>query len=174
MIRLVLKEALSMEPCVRMESFRDDMKFSVAHFTIFSAAERERIHGHNYYVKSIVRAEVSSADISYDYRIERSRVRKLCKWLNEYFLLPGQSEFLQIVEVDNEAYKITFANRSMIIPREDVRILPLANITAEGLAKWFITKLTEDSEHIRINAIKEIGIVISTTRGQGSELYWRS
>ncbi|KAJ1474389.1 hypothetical protein T484DRAFT_1832500 [Baffinella frigidus] len=34
-----------------IEIGKEDMKFSAAHFTVFSAKERERLHGHTHAVK---------------------------------------------------------------------------------------------------------------------------
>ena len=33
-----------------LELYKEEMKFSAGHFTIFSATERENLHGHNFSV----------------------------------------------------------------------------------------------------------------------------
>ena len=40
-----------MNDTVTIRLAKENMKFSAAHFTIFSASERERLHGHNFRVE---------------------------------------------------------------------------------------------------------------------------
>ena len=61
----------------------------------------------------------------------------------------------------------------MLLLKEDIRILPLANITSEALAKWFLDSLLKDSEHIKNNKIKRMSVIVSTTTGQSSQVDWR-
>ena len=41
-----------------IELFKEDMKFSAAHYTIFSATERETLHGHNFNVHAAITAQI--------------------------------------------------------------------------------------------------------------------
>ena len=163
-----------MENYITVDLFRNDMKFSAAHFTVFSATKRERIHGHNYYVRLKVSSIIGDNGITYDYRFERNKIKDLCKYLNEYFLLPKFCSFLSLEEKDNEVVIVEFNNRSMSLLRDDIRILPLTNITSEALAKWFLDSLLKDSEHIKNNKIKRISVMVSTTTGQSSQVDWRT
>lgn len=43
---------------------KESHKFSVAHFTIFSATERERLHGHNYSVSTKIVAPMGANGFS--------------------------------------------------------------------------------------------------------------
>jgi 6-pyruvoyltetrahydropterin/6-carboxytetrahydropterin synthase len=172
LITVITYEAL-MGNYITVDLFRNDMKFSAAHFTVFSATKRERIHGHNYYVRLKVSSIIGDNDITYDYRVERNKIKGLCKYLNEYLLLPKFCSFLSLKENDSEGIIVEFNNRSMLLLRDDVRILPLANVTSEALAKWFLDSLLKDGEHIKNNKIKKISVIISTTTGQSSQVDWR-
>ena len=115
---------------------RNDMKFSVAHFTIFSATEREKIHGHNYYLRAKITAAVTKIGLAFDYRDIRKILIKHCKSLNESFLIPSQSPHLQVEPLSGEgALRITFNQESMILLNNDVTLLPLPNISSESLFK---------------------------------------
>lgn len=72
------------------------LKFSAGHFTIFSATQRERMHGHNYYLALTYEAELAEPGLSFDYRILKSYLRERCRYLDGYFLLPTQSPYLEI------------------------------------------------------------------------------
>ena len=73
-------------------------KFSAAHFTIFSATERERLHGHNYSVSARIVAEMGDNGFSADYNVYKQRIAALCEPLDEYMLLAGESPH-QTIEV---------------------------------------------------------------------------
>ena len=46
---------------------KDELTFSAGHFTIFSATEREALHGHNYYVSVSFEVEIEHNGLSFDF-----------------------------------------------------------------------------------------------------------
>ena len=51
-----------------IDILKEDIKFSAAHFTVFSATERERLHGHNFHVGLSVTAPVGSNGMCFQNR----------------------------------------------------------------------------------------------------------
>jgi 6-pyruvoyltetrahydropterin/6-carboxytetrahydropterin synthase len=151
---------------------RQDMKFSSGHFTIFSATERERLHGHNYHVSCTVKAEASSEGITYDYSETRKVLIALCRELNEYMLLPKDSPHLKVTE-DETYYYAQYGEDKMIFLKKETLILPLSNITSEELARWFVERLIEDKPSIKEKKISEIMVGVSTTPGQEAYYQWK-
>ena len=90
-----------MNSSVTIKLNRNDLKFSAAHFTIYSATEREKIHGHNFYLEIQFTAGVGDNGISFDYRKMRKKVQSLCQKLNEKFLIPEQSLSLAIETLED-------------------------------------------------------------------------
>ncbi len=45
-------------PRTVIEITKEALHFAAAHFTLFSATERENLHGHNFYVALEIEAEV--------------------------------------------------------------------------------------------------------------------
>ena len=148
-----------------IELYRNDMKFSAAHFTIFNAHERERLHGHNYYVKTRITAEYVEPGITYDYSDTRKKILALCRSLNEYLLLPANSPYLTISEKDDN-YLVRYGEDNMQFLKSDTLLLPLENITGEELSHWFIAQLFEDEADLRAKKIHQVKISVSTTNGQ--------
>ena len=151
--------------------YRDDMKFSSGHFTIFSATERERLHGHNFRVESEITAEIKEVGITYDYSLTRKEILVLCRSLNEYLLLPQYSPYLNIEE-DHQYYYAFFNGVKMSFLKEDTLILPIKNVTSEGLAGWFVDRLTNDKALLKEREIVKLKIKISTTPGQDASASW--
>ena len=57
---------------------KESHKFSAAHYTIFSATERERLHGHNYSVSARIVAPMGDNGFSADYNVYKTRLAALC------------------------------------------------------------------------------------------------
>jgi len=150
-----------------IEMARDDMKFTAGHFTIFSATERERLHGHNFFVKAEITASVQDHGMAFNYTTYRKHILDLCRSLNEHFLLPTQSKFLSIEE-DDTYYIATFNEQKMPFLKSDVLLLPLRNITGEELARWFVEQLSQDIQQIKDYGISEIVIRVSTGHGMAA------
>ena len=75
---------------------KESHKFSAAHYTIFSATDRERLHGHNYSVSARIVAPMGDNGFSADYNVYKSRLAALCESLDEYMLVAGESPYQQI------------------------------------------------------------------------------
>src|SRR5580704_9461333 len=90
-----------------IELQKEVMKFSAGHTTIFSATEREPLHGHHYGVYLALTTWVEENGMTFDYRYYKEKVRQLCKHLNQTFLMPMYSPYLT-QEEDDEYYYFTF------------------------------------------------------------------
>jgi 6-pyruvoyltetrahydropterin/6-carboxytetrahydropterin synthase len=85
-------------------------KFSAAHYTIFSATDRERLHGHNYSVSARIVAPMGPNGFSADYNVYKNRLKVLCDQLDEYMLLAGKSPYQTLVESDGEVLATRSSN----------------------------------------------------------------
>jgi 6-pyruvoyltetrahydropterin/6-carboxytetrahydropterin synthase len=143
------------------------MKFSAGHFTIFSASERERLHGHNFTVEVDIEARMLGNGMCFDYGLYKDRVIALCRELNEWMLLPTRSPYLRIEEA-GEQVLAHFAGQVIPFLRCDVRLLPLENITLEELARWFLERLAEDPQTLREHAVVAIEVRVFSGPGQSA------
>lgn len=130
-------------------------KFSAGHFTIFSATEREPLHGHNYMLEVILTAEMQAPGITFDYRDVAKKIEQLCRQLSLHCLMPAKSPYLNIEE-DEQHYQITFNHESMWLLKSDVILMPLENISIESLSQWFVDELTHDTLFLAQFPIKKI------------------
>ena len=91
---------MSAPPLTTIEISKDYLHFNSAHFTIFSATEREDLHGHTFYVRAYVTSPVDENGMAFDYNILKSRMMALCDHLDEKVLLPSLSPHLKLLEED--------------------------------------------------------------------------
>lgn len=154
-----------------IELYKENMKFSAGHFTIFSENKREKMHGHNYTVYAAITTLVTKNGLSFDYRFYKDKLLTLCRQLNESFLLPNQSPFLTIEE-KGDYYYARFHREKIPFLKSDVTLLPVTNVTVEELSKWFISQLITDKNELSKNAIRAITIKVSSSPGQSGSAQW--
>lgn len=146
---------------------KEAMKFSAGHFTIFSATERERVHGHNFVVEVDLQARMQGNGMCFDYGIYKAKVIALCRELNEWMLLPMRSPHLRI-ETEGACVFACFNSERIPFLQRDVKLLDVANVTLEELAAWFLQRLGEDREALREHAIEDIEVRVSSGPGQSA------
>lgn len=126
----------------RLELFKEQMNFSAGHFTIFSATERENMHGHNFFAHVAIESDVAENGMASDYGIYKKAILDLCRSLDHAFLLPTQNSYLRLEEDNQYVYAYFNADREKIpFLKRDVKLLPIRNVTLEELSFWFLGEL---------------------------------
>ena len=120
---------------------KEDMKFSSAHFTIFESTA-ERLHGHNYRVRVTLKARRLRAGLLLDFGLLKQEARRLCGEIDEALLLPGESADVTLRRQGDEI-EVRCRDKRYVLPAEDCRILPVANVSCECLAAWFCRTLVD-------------------------------
>jgi 6-pyruvoyltetrahydropterin/6-carboxytetrahydropterin synthase len=153
-----------------IEISKDYLHFNSAHFTIFSATEREDLHGHTFYVTATVDSPIGEDGLAFDYNLFKSRLKALCDRLDEKVLLPERSPHLQLREEAGYLVAEFGAERIPFLPR-DVLTLPVRNITVEELAPWFLANLRSDPA-VAALALHRVLIRVSSGPGQWAGAEW--
>jgi len=154
-----------------IEISKDYLHFNSAHFTIFSATEREDLHGHTFYVTATVDSAIGDDGLAFDYNLFKTRLKSLCDHLDEKVLLPERSPHLQL-RFERDYLVAEFAGERIPFLPRDVLTLPVRNITVEELAPWFLERLHTD-EVIAGLALTRILIRVSSGLGQWAGAEWR-
>lgn len=144
--------------------------FSAAHFTIFSATERERLHGHDYQVSAKILSPVGDDGLCFDYGLAKTRLKSICAELDEYMLLPRFSPHLQ-VEEDEHYYYAHYNQQRMPFLKQDTKVLPVANITVEELTHYLLGQMA-DPEFVDKHQINRLEIRVSSGTGQWGTSTW--
>jgi 6-pyruvoyltetrahydropterin/6-carboxytetrahydropterin synthase len=155
-----------------VELQKESMKFSAGHTTIFSATEREPLHGHMYGVYLALTTWIEDNGMTFDYRYYKKRIHSLCAYLNQTFLMPQFSPFLLYAE-DDEYYYFTFNHKKIPFLKEDVTLMPVTNITVEELSRWFIQEITKETDELDKHRIEKIVVKVSSAPGQSASHEWQ-
>lgn len=147
-----------------VEIHKEELSFSAGHFTIFSATDRENMHGHNYYVGAKFEVLIDDNGLAFDYRVYRNKLRVLCDQLDRRFLLPACSRYLKIEEQDKLVIA-HFNNEPIPFLKRDVLVMPICNITIEELSHWFLQQLLNEPEELKKYHIQDISVQVSNGPG---------
>ena len=148
---------------------KESHKFSAAHYTIFSATERERLHGHNYSVSARIVAPIGDNGFSADYNVYKSRLKTLCDELDEYMLLAGESPY-QSIEEAGDCYRVRFAGEEMLFLQSDTQVLPIRNATVEEFSHLLLQRLLHASAD---EDLREVELCVASGPGQRACACWR-
>lgn len=152
-----------MSHAYRMCLAKEDFRFSVAHFTIFSASEAEQLHGHNYRIRvEVAGRDTDELGLLLDLRTVKTRIRELCSRLDSRTLLPTGCSLLEIEEGDGWL-GVRFGDRTYRLPREGVELLGIVNTSIEELARYAWRHLAPS---LAGSAATELAVEVEETDGQ--------
>ena len=126
----------------RVRVTKDHLVFSAAHFITFNRNVCERLHGHNWRVAVEVAGPLDENSYVFDFIALRDATQKLVSELDHRMLLPTQHPRILVTTNDREV-TATFEDRRWVFPREDCVLLPVANTTAELIARWMALQLKD-------------------------------
>ena len=156
----------------RIEISKDYLKFSAGHFTLFSATERENLHGHNFQVRCVVTSWVGDSGLTFDYVILKRVLKELCDALDERVLLPLASPYLRI-EHQAGLVRALFADECIPFLERDVLLLPIRNVTIEELAPLLLARLLDRPETAAME-LRSVELGVSSGQGQWAIAHWES
>lgn len=155
-----------------LELHKDEFSFSAGHFTIFSATNRENLHGHNYNVSAIFDVMLHNNGMAFDYRVYKDKLLQLCAELDRRFMLPAYSKHLRLEE-SADMIIAHFNQEKIPFLKRDAVILPVCNVTIEELSHWFLQKLLENQQEITAHQISAITIKVFNGPGQSGAANWK-
>lgn len=147
------------------------LHFSSAHFTIFSATSRERLHGHNFRVAVRISGEVDENGLCFDYAVYKNALQDLCTRFDEYTLIAEKSPHLTITE-DDDFFHITHNGITQPLLKTDTLLLPIRNVTIEELADYLLEEVLGDRNQVNELNIHRLEMRVSSGPQQWGVAVW--
>lgn len=149
--------------------FKQNFKFSSAHFLIFDEHRAEKLHGHNYHVSVEIWGPQDSHDLDgkgfyVDFNVFKKFIKaRLDQW-DEMVLLPALQPEMKITR-KSPSLEVVFRDRFYVFPENEVCLLPVTNTSVEQLSKILAT---EFFEAFKTYQLRKIQVMVEETPGQGA------
>ena len=155
-----------------IEIAKQYLHFSAAHFTIFNAIERERLHGHNFRIAVAITGEVDNNGLCFDYAIYKKILEELCLRFDEYTLIAENSPHLKITS-DETLYYVEHNQIVTPLLKTDTILLPVKNVTIEELSHYLLGQLLEDRKTVDELKIHALEMRVSSGPDQWAKHSWQ-
>jgi 6-pyruvoyltetrahydropterin/6-carboxytetrahydropterin synthase len=152
---------------VRLE--KQQLTFSAAHFITVAGDVCERLHGHNYGVIAEVTGPLDDNQYVIDFIALRDTLQSIVSELDHRMLLPIGHPLISVLLVNDEMHVDFRGQKRWIFPAEDCIQLPIANTTAELLARYVGQKLLAAFDNVPLTNVR-VGI----DENNGQWAYWHA
>lgn len=141
----------------------DSLCFSAAHFITCGGA-CEPLHGHNFAVGVEVAGPLDENHCVVDFIALKKILVELLGQLDHRVLLPTRHEALRL-EIRDLEVEAVFSGRRWVFPRAECVLLPLANTTAELLARHIARDLRNRLAELRGEVDWEVAVEVMESPG---------
>ena len=149
-----------------IEVAKDYFNFASAHFLIFADGRREPLHGHNYQVSVVMEGELDRAGVVLDFITFKPMVKQICDALDHRTLIQTESPAIKVLRGSKEI-EIRYKKQKIILPRQDVILLPLANTSTELLAEHIANQIRRQvRQQFPGSKIRHMEVGVEEARGQ--------
>jgi len=158
------KSTMSQEQ-YRVRVTKDHLVFSAGHFITFNGNICERLHGHNWRVAVEIAGTLDENHYVFDFIALRDATQTIVGELDHSVLLPTEHPAISVTVAEDEV-TARFESRRWVFPREDCRLLPVANTTAERIAHWIASELIKRLDLHSNPELNEIRVDVEENFGQ--------
>lgn len=149
--------------------YKQNFKFSSAHFLIFDSTRAERLHGHNYQVQlQMTFTELDEGLKDKGFCIDFNNIKtwlkvRLEQW-DEMVLLPAKHPDF-IFTKKSPSLEVRFRDRFYVFPENEVRLLDITNTSVELLSQILAKEALSKYKDL---GAKSVEVRVEETPGQGA------
>ncbi len=149
--------------------YKQNFKFSSAHFLIFDEKNAEKLHGHNYQVRVDLAvppedAEAKARGYFVDFNVFKTFIKsKLDEW-DEHLLLPALHPEMKVA-TSGDSLEVKFRERFYVFPENEVLLIPVTNTSVEQMSRLLAAEFfTEFKKY----GVQQVRVRVEETRGQAA------
>jgi 6-pyruvoyltetrahydropterin/6-carboxytetrahydropterin synthase len=147
---------------------REQYKVSCAHMTVFPDGTKERLHGHNYTIAVAIDVERIDLPAMLPFVSIKTALGELCAAWKEHVLLAANNPHFAIARDDGTEIDFTLCGDHYVLPRADVLLLPIDNISVEALAAHVATILKTKIAALVAPHVLGLEVTVEESPGQGA------
>lgn len=148
----------------RVRVREDSLGFSAAHFITYGGGVCEPLHGHDFAVAAEVAGPLDANHCVVDFVALKRVLAELVGELDHRVLLPTRHEQIRL-DIRQTEVEATIPGRRWVFPRAECALLPLANTTAELLARHLAEGLR--NRLAELPGGKELQVAVEVTESPG-------
>lgn len=148
---------------------KERLVFSAAHFITYNGNICEPLHGHNYHVAAEVHGPLDENQYVIDFIALRDALQTIVDELDHRMLLPTKHPTIKVTNTNHKnghEVEVTHGEKRWVFPASDCVLLPMANTTAELLARHIGLRLLDDLQERLDVQIGNIQISVDECDGQ--------
>lgn len=149
--------------------YKQNFKFSSAHFLIFDEKNAEKLHGHNYQVRVEIavpplESEATNKGFFIDFNVFKKWIKtRLDQW-DEMVLLPAQHADMKITR-KGPTLEVQFRERFYAFPANEVHLLAVTNTSVEQLSRILAVEFLAEFKKY---GVSQIQVHVEETQGQAA------
>lgn len=148
--------------------YKQNFKFSSAHFLIFDEKSAEKLHGHNYQVQVEIdvppQSELEKKGFFIDFNVFKKWIKaRLDQW-DEMVLLPAQHPDMKF-QKKSPSLEVRFRDRFYVFPENEVRLLPVTNTSVEQLSRILAEECFKEFQKYGVPSLR---VQVEETAGQAA------
>jgi 6-pyruvoyltetrahydropterin/6-carboxytetrahydropterin synthase len=151
---------------------KDHLVFCSGHFISYEGDKCERLHGHNYRAAVEIENDLDANFYVFDFIALKQRTKAITDDLDHRMLLPMQNPHVIVAEGPRGIH-VHYQEREWLFPRDDCRLLPLENTTAELLARYIGQRLLADLRQQYQFVPQVLRVEVEESFGQSATYEWR-
>jgi len=143
---------------------KDYLVFACGHFLTYSDT-CETLHGHNYRARVELEGDLDENGYVWDFVSLKRLMRRLVDEMDHRMLLPLHNPALRLAD-DGQSVEVAYKDRRYVFPKRDIVLLPIANTTAEMLARYLLGRVKEDLRAAGGGKLEALAVEVEESFGQ--------
>lgn len=149
--------------------FKQNFKFSAAHFLIFDEITAEKLHGHNYQVRVDLLAPAENAQLKMrgffvDFNVLKKSIKARLDLWDERVLLPALHPEMKFA-TSGDSLEVKFRERYYVFPQNEVILVPVSNTSVEQMSRLLAEDFFLEFHKL---GVRQLVVRVEETRGQAA------
>jgi 6-pyruvoyltetrahydropterin/6-carboxytetrahydropterin synthase len=148
--------------------YKQNFKFSSAHFLIFDEQKAEKLHGHNYQVRVDLEVaenlDLKAKGFFVDFNVFKKAIKARLDLWDEMVLLPAKHPDMKVTK-KSPSLEVRFRDRFYVFPENEVHLLPVTNTSVEQLSRLLAEVFFSE---FKSKGVSSVRVRVEETRGQAA------
>jgi 6-pyruvoyltetrahydropterin/6-carboxytetrahydropterin synthase len=156
----------------KVRVIKDHLVFCCGHFISYRGHQCERLHGHNYRAAVEVEGSLQEDYYVFDFIALKQRTKEITDDLDHHVLLPTRNPVIKVIETA-ASVRVLYREREWVFPRDDCKLLPIENTTAELIARYIALRLVDVLGREEGFVPEVLRVEVEEAPGQSATVEWR-